>query len=95
MGNKPLKDILNKQLIGGWPVLEGQKWSSEDFNVWDQILKVYYLGFSDSYIFTTTIHIDANDTTQRVLALDQTSFGLSKEYLDKGLDEPEVQAYFK
>ena len=48
-----------------------------------------------SYIFTTTIRKDAKDTSKRVLALDQTSFGLSKEYLDKGLDEPEVQAYFK
>ena len=47
LGNKPLKDILNKELFGGWPVLEGQKWSSSDFNVWDQVLKIYKAGYSD------------------------------------------------
>ena len=46
LGNKPLKDILNKQLFGGWPVLEGRKWD-ENYNVWDQILKIYYSGYSD------------------------------------------------
>ena len=47
LGNKPLKDILNKELFGGWPVLEGKKWSSSDFNVWDQVLKIYKAGYSD------------------------------------------------
>ena len=57
---------------------------------------IKYFSYSPySYIFTTTIRKDAKDTSKRVLALDQTSFGLSKEYLDKGQDEPEVQAYYK
>ena len=35
------------------------------------------------------------DNTRRVITMDQARLGLSKEYLDKGFNNPVVKAYFK
>ena len=53
------------------------------------------MGFSSDYFASTSISADAKNNTHRVLHFDQASLGLSKEYLDKGLEEPEVKAYFQ
>ena len=55
----------------------------------------FFAGFSEDYIISFGISKDSKNTSKRVLTMDQTSLGLSKEYLDKGRDEPEVKAYFK
>ncbi len=91
-GVEPLLKLLGQ--AGGWPVLEGDKWSnSEDFNPWDQSVKLLHLGYSNDYIATAYIYIDAKNNSHRVIYFDKADLGLSKEYWDKGLDEPEVQAY--
>ena len=93
LGMAPLKDILAK--VGGWPVVEGEKWDGEDFNVWDQSVEFNKLGYSSDIFAEIFIYSDAKNNTNRVLYFDQASLGLSKEYWDKGLDEPEVKAYFQ
>ncbi|CAM6054381.1 unnamed protein product [Sphagnum tenellum] len=40
------------------------------------------------------VSIDFNDSSQRVLSLDQPNLGLSREYLVKGFDDDSVQEYF-
>ena len=74
MGSQPLLDILQKDL-GGWPVLLGEKWSGDKFNIWDQSIKAYHLGYSaDTYIFDVSINTDSKNTSRRVLALDQAGY---------------------
>lgn len=90
-GLKPMRDLLDK--IGGWPVIEGDKWSSADKDVWSQQIEMFHLGFSSDYIVEVSIYADSKNNTHRVLYLDQASLGLSKEYWDKGRQEPEVKAY--
>jgi len=91
LGVEPLKKLLNE--AGGWPVVEGDKWDGTDFNIWDQSVKLNAMGYSSDYFAGASISADAKNNTHRVLHFDQASLGLSKEYLDKGLDEPEVKAY--
>ena len=43
IGIKSVSEILEKDL-GGWPVLQGDKWNGKDYNVWEQNLKAYHLG---------------------------------------------------
>ena len=93
LGIEPLRKILIK--AGGWPVIEGDKWVGKNFNVWDQSIKLNQLGYSSDYFASSYIYADAKNNTNRVLYFDQADLGLSKEYWDKGLDEPEVKAYFQ
>lgn len=92
LGNQPALDVLKS--LGGWPLLEDQ-WDSTHFDVWDQGLKMYKLGFSSDTIASSYIHVDAKNTSARVIYFDQASLGLDKEYLDKGFDDPVVKAYHR
>ena len=52
------------------------------------------MGYSSNYIATVDVATDAKNNSHRVLHFDQPQFGLSKDYWNKGLEEPEVKAYF-
>ena len=91
LGLQPLRDRLEE--IGGWPVLQGDKWTGEGFNAWDMSAKLLKMGYSNDYIASSWVYTDLKNNSYRVLYLDQADLGLSKEYWKKGLDEPEVKAY--
>ena len=92
IGVEPVRKIISQ--LGGWPVVDG--WNDSDtYNVWEQSVKQYHMGFSSDNIASFYISADAKNNSYRVLHFDQASLGLSKEYWDKGMDEAEVKAYFK
>ena len=93
LGSEPIKKLLAK--VGGWPVVEGDKWNAKNYSIWDQNVKMLHLGYSSDYIFEVSIDADSKNNSHRVLQLDQTSLGLNQEYWAKGMEEPEVKAYFK
>ena len=93
LGIEPISELVEK--VGGWPVVEEDSWNGENFNLWDQSIKIYQMGFSSDYIFAVSVDTDAKNNSHRVLHFDQSDLGLSKEYWDKGMEEPEVKAYFK
>jgi hypothetical protein len=92
-GVEPVKKILAE--IGGWPVMDGDKWSDLWFDLWAVSAMLEKNGFSSSYVASNFISSDSKNSSWRVIQFDQTSFGLSREYLVKGFEEKEVQAYFK
>ncbi|XP_070505219.1 neprilysin-2-like [Chironomus tepperi] len=90
-GTKPLTDIHEQ--LGGWPVLMGNDWNESKWT-WQQSVKDFNkYGYSTDYIFDFSIDIDLKNTTKRLVDIDQSALGLSREYLSKGLDNPIVQAY--
>ena len=48
-----------------------------------------------NFIAKLFVDTDAKNNSYRVLTFDQADLGLSKEYWDKGMEEPEVKAYFQ
>ncbi|XP_034935732.1 neprilysin-2-like isoform X2 [Chelonus insularis] len=92
-GLNPVLRILKK--LGGWPVLEGDLWNENDFHWTQSVYKFRDLGYSVDYFIDFSISVDLKNSTKRVLDLDQTSLGLSREYLTKGLDDKIVKAYYE
>ena len=92
LGVNPMLETLKE--LGGWPVLEGEGWSGEGYEWWEQVYKMTKEGFSTSKIVYLATGTDDRDSTKRSIFLDQPSFGLSREFLVKGLDEPYVKHYF-
>lgn len=92
LGVRPMLDTLKD--LGGWPVLEGDGWSGKGYHWWDQVYKMTESGFSTNKIVYLAIGTDDRDSSKRSIFLDQPSFGLSREFLVKGLDEPYVKHYF-
>lgn len=45
-----LKEIISR--LGGWPVLEGDKWSGEDFKWWEMSMKAAAEGLGTDRIIS-------------------------------------------
>jgi len=93
LGLEPLKQILKG--LGGWPVLEGDSWSDEGFKWYELTYKFRDQGYSVDYLVDFSVTTDLKNSSYRVLDLDQPGLGMAREYLMKGKDDRDVQAYFE
>jgi len=87
-----LKEIVAK--LGGWPVLEGEKWTGENFKWHELSIKASDEGLSSDRMISIGIGTDSKDSLKRILEIDQPGLGLSREYLIKGFADKDVQAYY-
>lgn len=93
LGSSPISKIADS--LGGWPVLKGESWNSDDSWNWqDTVIKFRNLGFSMDYILDFSIGVDLKNSTKRMIDIDQSAIGLSREYLVKGLNDTLVLAYY-
>ena len=95
LGIKPIINSLKH--LGGWPLLEGDKWNYwriVKYQWWEQVYRASLRGFGSDYIIQITVETDSKDSSKRSIILDQPNLGLSREFLVKGLEEPFVQHYF-
>jgi len=90
-GLEPLKDLLQK--MGGWPLLEGDKWNEDGFKWYQMMYKFRDFGYSVDYLTDFSVTTDLKNSSWRILDLDQPGLGMAREYLMKGLDDPDVKAY--
>ena len=94
LGAQPLLKKL--QEFGGWPVVEGDKWSGqENFSVWEWTYKMNVEGFEVDHLISFSLVPDDKNTTWRVIKLDQAELGMSREYLIKGFEDKDVQHYYQ
>ncbi|XP_031638615.1 neprilysin-2-like [Contarinia nasturtii] len=91
IGITPIVEIHEK--IGGWPVVKGD-WDSKSWE-WMEANKILSnAGLSDSFIFQFYITIDSKDSSKRVIAVSQPSFGISQKFLLRGMEDTNVKAYY-
>jgi len=92
LGLEPAHLLLNK--LGGWPVLEGDKWSEKGFEWYTYTVKKMELGLSILEIMGPTVGPDTRNNSNKALYLDEASLGVPREYLIKGFDDKDVQHYY-
>jgi len=90
-GLEPLKVILKK--LGGWPLLEGPAWNEKGYKWYEMNYKFRENGYSVDYLVDFSVTTDLKNSSWRILDLDQPGLGMAREYLMKGLEDPDVQAY--
>lgn len=93
LGLQPLKNILKS--LGGWPVLEGAAWSPEGFKWYESVYKFRKQGYSIDYLVDFSVTTDLKNSSYRILDLDQPGLGMAREYLMKGVEDPDVKAYYE
>ena len=86
---KPLMSLLKKS--GGWPVLEGASWSKLQFSWYQQVLKLKENGLYSNLLIDISVSTDLKNSSWRTIQLDQSTLGLSREFLVLGVEEPVVQ----
>ncbi|XP_067648018.1 neprilysin-2 isoform X5 [Eurosta solidaginis] len=89
----PIANIAES--LGGWPVIKGDAWNTDNSWNWqDTVKKFRKLGFSMDYIIDFSISVDLKNSVARIIDYDQSSIGLSREYLVKGFNETLVSSYY-
>ena len=87
-----LKEILTN--VGGWPVLEGQNWNGGDFK-WNELAsRLSQEGLDSKPMILIGILPDEKDSLRNKIWIDEPWLGLSREYLIKGFNDKDVQAYY-
>ncbi|KAK7071727.1 NEDD8 protease nep2 [Halocaridina rubra] len=93
-GVEPLQEIL--ELMGGWPVVEGENWDASSFNWNTNIYINRKLGYSLDYIFDFSVTTNIKNSSWRIIDIDQPPLGMpSRKYLLKGFNDSDVQAYYQ
>lgn len=64
-GLGPMQEILAK--LGGWPVLEGDKWKEENFDWKQSVYKFRKVGYSVDYFMDFSVSIDFKNSTKRII----------------------------
>jgi len=91
-GFTPVLSVLKR--MGGWPLLEGTDWDQDGFKWYEMVYKFRDVGYSVDYLVDFSVTTDLKNSSWRTLDLDQPGLGMSREYLMKGLEDDDVQAYF-
>lgn len=78
-GLGPIKEMLKS--LGGWPVLEAEKWNDAEFTWKDSVYKFRVAGYSVDYFIDFSISTDLKNTTTRAIDVSRfTIFFLNYYY---------------
>lgn len=64
-GLDTINDILKQ--LGGWPVLEGDRWSEGDFDWRQSVYNFRKAGYSVDYFIDFSVGIDLKNSTKRII----------------------------
>ena len=92
LGVTPMLNSLKH--LGGWPLLEGDNWRSDNYQWWEQEYQKSQEGFYSNNIVTLRVETDTKNSSKRSIILDQPMFGLFPGFLANGFENPYVQNYF-
>ncbi|XP_044017351.1 neprilysin-2-like [Aphidius gifuensis] len=81
-GLQPYIELIKQK--GGWPVLNNTNWNETELNTKK----------SKAKFFTIKIDIDVNNSTKKIIVIDQPTLGLSEKYFSKGIHDKIVNAYY-
>ncbi|XP_043288930.1 neprilysin-2-like [Venturia canescens] len=92
-GFKPLLQQLEK--FGGWPVLLGDAWNENEFNWVETIYKLRNSGNPFFQLIASGVVLDVKNNSRYVIAIDQATLGIPRDFLLNGTDDPEVQRHYE
>ncbi|CAL4119395.1 unnamed protein product [Meganyctiphanes norvegica] len=93
-GLAPLQEALAQ--LGGWPVVEGDKWHPSNYKWTQNLYQNNKLGYSSDTFFGLGVYSDLKNSSWRIISLSQPELGMpSREYLLKPFNDSDIQAYYK
>ncbi|XP_035206975.1 neprilysin-2-like [Stegodyphus dumicola] len=93
VGSTPLEDVL--QNLGGWPVVEGEKWREDSFDWLDTVIEFRKRGYDFDVLMSFDVTQDYKNNTAHIIELDQPRLALSRNDFLSGLNSSVTEAYFK
>ncbi|CAI6351505.1 unnamed protein product [Macrosiphum euphorbiae] len=95
LGLRPIKEMLKS--IGGWPVLEAEKWNESKFTWMDSMYKLILPNKVQliMYILDLSVGPDIKALKANILYLRPAFLGHPREYLIQGKDHDSVDKYYR
>ncbi|KAF5280978.1 hypothetical protein FQR65_LT14902 [Abscondita terminalis] len=90
---KTAKKFLKK--LGGWPVLEENSWEENEFDWKKQMYKFRKFGFAVNKLLDVSVDINAENSSQRIIIIDQADLPINRLNLIQGYNNTIVQLYYK
>ncbi|KAG8183511.1 hypothetical protein JTE90_003861 [Oedothorax gibbosus] len=93
-GSGPLEKVLKS--LGGWPVVEGNKWNESNFDWIDVLSTLKKHGLFSDIILSLAVMPDLRNSKFNSIYLAQTTIGMpDKDYFLRGLNDTAISEYFK
>ncbi|XP_008552123.1 neprilysin-2 [Microplitis demolitor] len=92
-GLSPLLSKLNK--LGGWPVLQGNKWNEDTFNWTNSLYLLRDMGYSVEYLFGFEIESDYKNNTRKIININLPELAFDSELLSSELENKLINEYKK
>lgn len=64
LGLTPMNNILNS--LGGWPVVMGNNWKNNEFDLIEMVKKMREIGLSTSYLFSLAIGTNSRNSSTQI-----------------------------
>lgn len=87
-----LKELLIA--LGGWPVLEGDYWTGKQFTWYNTVYSFRHSGLEFDSIIDLSVGFDLQNSSRRMVQIDQPNLGISREFLIRGIKDKITNAYF-
>ncbi|KFM63751.1 Membrane metallo-endopeptidase-like 1, partial [Stegodyphus mimosarum] len=89
--SNPLRNVL--KYLGGWPILEEEKWDKSSFDWIDTLIKMRNLGYNHNIFMGLSVKVDQRNKSSNILWLDQPSLGIDGKYLIRDANDSTKNAY--
>ncbi|XP_035231912.1 neprilysin-2-like [Stegodyphus dumicola] len=93
LGSQPLKRLLKD--LGGWPVVEGDNWNESSFDWIQALIQIRRNGYNQDILMDLSVSENVKNNTVHTITLGRAEFGIEREYLVKGLDDPATAAFLE
>ncbi|XP_035228810.1 neprilysin-1-like, partial [Stegodyphus dumicola] len=93
LGSQPLKRLLKD--LGGWPVVEGDNWNESSFDWIQALIQIRRNGYNQDILMDLSVSENVKNNTVHTIKLGRAEFGIEREYLVKGLDDPATAAFLE
>jgi membrane metallo-endopeptidase-like protein 1 len=80
--------------MGGWPVVEGQRWNERGFDWTHTIYEFMKFGFNSNIFFEFNVSPNVSDSSKDTLTLDQPFIVSFDKIMRRGFNETLVRAYY-
>lgn len=93
LGIAPMLEMIS--MVGGWPVLLGDEWTSTNFSWTDPVYRFRDVGLNVDYFVDLSVKVNHKNTSEHIVELDRAVFGISSIYLKQGRCDKMVDSYYR
>lgn len=91
LATDPLKESIKE--LGGWPVVDGEKWNEKEFDWINVTQRIRRNGFKPEMFVNFKVIADVMNNTRNMIFVDEATLGLRRQLITQGPNHTTVRVY--